>query len=48
MVKTGKEAGDAFMTQGKTMERAGEKDEAANAYVNASKAYKKTHPKGAS
>ena len=34
------------MTQGKTLEKISEKDEAANAYVNASKAYKKTHPKG--
>lgn len=45
-VSIGKEAGDAFMEQGKTLERGGEKDEAANAYINASKAYKKTHPKG--
>ncbi len=44
----GKEAGNAFMEQGKTLERGGEKDEAANAYINASKAYKKTHPKGIS
>ena len=34
------------MQQGKTLEKCSEKDEAANAYVNASKAYKKTHPKG--
>jgi hypothetical protein len=42
----GKQAGDAFISQGKTLEKGGEKDEAATAYVNASKAYKKTHPKG--
>ena len=46
LMSQGKEAGDAFMQQGKTLEKCGEKDEAANAYVNASKAYKKTHPKG--
>lgn len=45
-ITLGKEAGDSFLSQGKTLEKGGEKDEAATAYVNASKAYKKTHPKG--
>ncbi len=34
------------MQQAKTLEKCGEKDEAANAYVSASKSFKKTHPKG--
>jgi len=39
-----KESGDAFMKEADCREKGGEKDEAANAYWNAAKAYKKGYP----
>ncbi|KAF8741701.1 ICE2, partial [Rhizoctonia solani] len=39
-----KEAGDAFMKEGECREQSGEKDDAANAYWNAAKAYKRGFP----
>jgi len=39
-----KEAGDAFCKEADCREKGGEKDEAANAYWNAGKAYKKGYP----
>jgi len=39
-----KESGDAFMKEASCREKGGEKDEAANAYWNAGKAYKKGFP----
>ena len=43
---TGKQSGDAFMSQGVVLEKAAERDEAATCYINAGKSYKKEHPKG--
>lgn len=42
--KLWKEAGDAFMKEAECRASAGEKDDAANAYWNAAKAYKKGFP----
>ena len=42
--KLWKEAGDAFMKEAECRAKAGEKDDAANAYWNAAKAYKKGFP----
>lgn len=39
-----KEAGDAFVKEAECREKAGEKDEAANAYWNAAKSYKQQFP----
>ncbi|KAJ3313723.1 hypothetical protein HDU76_002559 [Blyttiomyces sp. JEL0837] len=44
LAKKFKEAGDAYMSQGYILCRMGEKDEASSAYINASKAFKKTNP----
>ncbi|KAJ3349240.1 vesicular-fusion protein S17 [Kappamyces sp. JEL0680] len=41
-----KESGDAFMEQGKTLEKLGERDESSGCYLNAAKSYKKEFPKG--
>jgi hypothetical protein len=40
------EAGNAFILQANVLIKAGEKDEAATAYLNASKSFKKSNPKG--
>ena len=42
----GKESGDAYREQATTLEKMGERDEAATCYLNASKSYKKEFPKG--
>lgn len=42
--KLWKEAGDAFMREAECRDQAGEKDDAANAYWNAAKAYKRGFP----
>jgi alpha-soluble NSF attachment protein len=42
----GKEAGDALLSKANIFLKMGERDEAATAYMDASKAYKKTHPTG--
>ncbi|KAJ3094747.1 hypothetical protein HDU96_001492 [Phlyctochytrium bullatum] len=44
LAKLWKEAGDAFISQANVLLKMGEKDEASSAYINASKAFKKTHP----
>ncbi|KAJ3218981.1 hypothetical protein HDU67_003345 [Dinochytrium kinnereticum] len=44
LAKMWKEAGDAFISQANVLMKMGEKDEASSAYLNASKAFKKTHP----
>ena len=40
------EAGNAFILQANVLIKAGEKDEAATAYLNVSKSFKKSNPKG--
>ncbi|KAG8892834.1 vesicular-fusion protein S17 [Tulasnella sp. 403] len=45
--KLWRESGDAFMKEAECREKAGEKDEAANAYWNAAKSYKKGFPERA-
>ena len=45
--KSFKDSGDAFVKAGECALKAGEKDDAANDYWNAAKAYKKTHPERA-
>ncbi|KAJ3272259.1 hypothetical protein HDV01_005798 [Terramyces sp. JEL0728] len=42
-----KKSGDAFMKQGATHEKLGERDESSGCYINASKSYKKEFPKEA-
>ncbi|KAJ3256908.1 hypothetical protein HK103_005026 [Boothiomyces macroporosus] len=42
-----KKSGEAFMKQGATHEKLGERDEASGCYINASKSYKKEFPKEA-
>ncbi|KAJ3288798.1 vesicular-fusion protein S17 [Rhizoclosmatium sp. JEL0117] len=42
--KQWKESGDAYMSQSNTLLRMGEKDEAATAFMNAAKSYKKSNP----
>ncbi|KAJ3085664.1 vesicular-fusion protein S17 [Quaeritorhiza haematococci] len=44
LAKKWKEAGDAYLQQAGCLIRIGEADEAASAYINASKAYKKSNP----
>ncbi|KAJ3102614.1 hypothetical protein HDU97_000398 [Phlyctochytrium planicorne] len=44
LAKMWKEAGDSFLSQANVLLKMGEKDEASSAYLNASKAFKKTHP----
>lgn len=39
-----KESGDAFMKEAECREKGGEKDDAANAYWNAAKSFKKGFP----
>ena len=46
LLKRWKESGDAFMQQSALLLKAGEKDEAATAFMNASKSYKKSSPIG--
>ncbi|KAL2919630.1 vesicular-fusion protein S17 [Polyrhizophydium stewartii] len=45
--KKWKDSGDAFVQQAQTLERMGDRDDAASAYINASKSYKKEHPRDA-
>jgi len=44
LLKKWKESGDAFIQQSACLLKAGEKDEAATAFMNASKSYKKSSP----
>lgn len=45
-LKIGKESGDAYLQQGETLEKMGDKYEASTAYLNAANSLKKEFPKG--
>jgi alpha-soluble NSF attachment protein len=45
-VMSGKESGDAFIQQAQCLLKCNEKDEAATAFMNASKSYNKASPQG--